>query len=289
VKLSRPLLCLLVVVTLAACGGSTNSVNPSEVSGTVIYHEPVQLPPGAALHVSLADLSQNDAGRAIVGEVTLPAEGRQPPLPFTITFDPKVIDPAHTYAIQAEVSSGGTPLLTTSESHPVLTGGRPATVEVTLHPAEVRIASTPAPDPRREVLQEVVAIDAALPSMERREGQWGTDDTSVPYTAYFDGDSLRRLEARRSSGDQGTWQWSYSFANGLLIFATGEDMLPSDDPDGVGRNVTTTVWFAPDGRVLAAERLADGAPETPGESDLAGVRMRAQALRDVAYAAREGS
>ena len=287
-RLSRVLLCLLPSIALVACGGPSGSTVPGEVSGAVVYREHVQLPPGAALHIVLADLSEDDAGKAVVGEVTLPAEGRQPPLPFTIRFDPKVIDPAHSYAIQAEVSSGGTPLLTTTESHPVLTEGRPATVEVTLHPVEVT-TSTPAPDPRREVLQEVVAIDAAVPSMERREGQWGTDDASVPYTAYFDGDDLRRLEARRSSGDRGSWEWSYSFANGLLIFATGEDMLPSDDPDGVGRDVTTTVWFAPDGRVLAAERLADGAPETPGESDLAGVRMRAQALRDAAYAAREGS
>ncbi len=287
-RLTRLLLCVLPVIGLVACGGSSSSAIPSEVSGSVIFHEPVQLPPGSALHIVLADVSVGTEGKAVVGEVTLPAEGRQPPLPFTIRFDPQVINPEHSYAIEAQVSSGGTPLLTTTESHPVLTRGRPATVEVELHPVEAE-RSTPTSNPRREVLLKVTAIDAALPSMERRDGRWEAGDEPVSYTAYFDGDDLRRLEARQSSSSRGSWDWSYSFADGLLIFATGEDVLPSEDPDGVNRNVRTTVWFAPDGRVLAAECMANGGPERPGESDLARVRMRAQALRDAAYAAREGS
>jgi uncharacterized lipoprotein YbaY len=288
VRMSRVLLCLLPSIALVACGGPSGSTVPSEVNGTVVFHEPVSLPPGAALHIVLADLSQDDLAKAVVGEVTRPAEGRQPPLPFTIRFDPKAIDPAHTYAIQAQVSSGGAPLLATTESHPVLTGGRPATVEIELHPVETK-AAAPTANPRREVMLEVAAIDAALPSMERRDGRWEAGDQPVPYTAYFDGDDLRRLDARQSSGDRGSWEWRYSFANGLLIYASGEDIVPNDDPDGVSRDVTTSVWFAPDGTVLDAQRQVNGGPEKPGESDLAGVRMRAQALRDAAYAARQGS
>jgi len=282
VKLSRPLFWLPALILLAGCGGSTGPVMPNEVTGAVVYREPIQLPPGAALYVSLVDLSAEDQATRLVGGVTLPAEGRQPPLPFTIRFDPKTIDPTHTYALQAQVSSGGKPLLTTTEAHLVLTGGRPSSLEVTLHPVEGS-APTPAASPRRVVLRQVAAIDAALPSMDRREGRWEAGDAVGPYTAYFDGTGLRRLEERLSLGDQGTSQWSYSFGDGNLIFASGEDVRPSAGPEGGRRDVVTTVWFGPTGEVLGVERTVDGVPETPGATDVEGIRMHAMALRDAAF------
>jgi putative lipoprotein len=61
------------------------------------------LPPNAQVTVQLADVSLADAPAAIIGEQQISPAG-QVPIKFEIKFDPSVIQPNMTYALQARIS-----------------------------------------------------------------------------------------------------------------------------------------------------------------------------------------
>ncbi len=74
------------------------------IKGEVMYRERIALPPNAVLSVQLADVSLADAPAAIVGERKVAPAG-QVPIKFEISFDPKVIRPKMTYALQARITA----------------------------------------------------------------------------------------------------------------------------------------------------------------------------------------
>lgn len=73
------------------------------VHGEVVYRERIALPPGAVLSVQLADISLADAPARIIGEQKIKPAG-QVPISFEIKFDPSVIRPQMTYALQARIT-----------------------------------------------------------------------------------------------------------------------------------------------------------------------------------------
>jgi uncharacterized lipoprotein YbaY len=111
--------------------GQTGSASTASVSGTITYLQRIALPPNAVAEVKLVDVSRQDAEAIVLGEQTLTKPG-QVPIAFEIAYDPGVIDPAHTYAIQARISVDGQPRFMTTTVYPVITQGRPTTVEVIL-------------------------------------------------------------------------------------------------------------------------------------------------------------
>jgi putative lipoprotein len=74
------------------------------LKGEVMYRERIALPPNAVLSVQLADVSLADAPAAIVGERKVAPAG-QVPIKFEISFDPTVIRPNMTYALQARITA----------------------------------------------------------------------------------------------------------------------------------------------------------------------------------------
>ncbi|TGQ46642.1 YbaY family lipoprotein [Mesorhizobium sp. M00.F.Ca.ET.216.01.1.1] len=74
------------------------------LKGEVMYRERIALPPNAVLSIQLADVSQADAPVAIVGERTVAPAG-QVPIKFEISFDPRVIRPDMTYALEARITA----------------------------------------------------------------------------------------------------------------------------------------------------------------------------------------
>jgi len=74
------------------------------LKGEVMYRERIALPPNAVLSVQLADVSLADAPAAIVGERKVAPAG-QVPIKFEISFDPTVIRPNTTYALQARITA----------------------------------------------------------------------------------------------------------------------------------------------------------------------------------------
>ncbi len=75
--------------------------------GEVLYRERIALPPNAIVSVQLADVSLADAPAAILGEQKIDPAG-QVPVKFEIRFDPSVVQPNMSYALQARIATGDT-------------------------------------------------------------------------------------------------------------------------------------------------------------------------------------
>lgn len=79
---------------------------PTSITGQVTYRERMALPPDSTLEVQLLDVSLADARATVHAAARLSGPG-QVPLTFTLNFDDKLINPRHTYALSARITSGG--------------------------------------------------------------------------------------------------------------------------------------------------------------------------------------
>ena len=101
---------------------------------SVTYRERIALPSDAVIDVQLIDTSVADVAAQTVAEVLINAEGRQVPVPFTLTYDPAKIVPANRYSVRATIRSGdGMLMFSTTQAYPVLTHGAPSKVNLLLH------------------------------------------------------------------------------------------------------------------------------------------------------------
>lgn len=106
----------------------------TQLTGSIVYHERFALPSDAVIDVQLLDTSVADIAAQTVAEVLINAEGRQVPVPFTLTYDPAQIVDSHRYSVRATVRSGdGMLMFSTTQAYPVLTHGAPSKVSLLLH------------------------------------------------------------------------------------------------------------------------------------------------------------
>ncbi|AJD50099.1 lipoprotein-related protein [Isoalcanivorax pacificus W11-5] len=124
----------------------------AEVSGTLIYREREALPQDARIHVQLLDVSLMDVPATVLSEKTFSSDGRQVPIPFTLTFKPAGIDARHHYAVRGEIrDADGQLRWTTMQQHRVdLSAGSPPPVELMLG----KVTSGEERVPAEEVLEE---------------------------------------------------------------------------------------------------------------------------------------
>ena len=73
-----------------------------------------------------------DAPAEVVSEVSLPANGRQVPIPFELTYDPDKIVANHRYSVRATIRVEGLLAYTTTQAYPVITNGAPKRVNLIL-------------------------------------------------------------------------------------------------------------------------------------------------------------
>jgi uncharacterized lipoprotein YbaY len=104
------------------------------VSGTVTYPQRIALPPDATLVVKLEDISRADAPATIIAEQTIVTAGQQVPIPFSLTYDPKLINPRYQYAVRAQIFYGDELRWISTTVHPVITQGHPTAVEIRVEP-----------------------------------------------------------------------------------------------------------------------------------------------------------
>lgn len=125
---------LTAFVLLVAPSFSQAQADNAQLTGSVSYHERMALPPDAVINVQLIDASVADVAAQTIADVMINAEGRQVPVPFTLTYDPAKIDPAHRYSVRATIRSGdGMLMFSSTQAYPVLTHGAPAKVNLILH------------------------------------------------------------------------------------------------------------------------------------------------------------
>jgi putative lipoprotein len=135
----RAFLVFVAILGLSACAqqsGSGGAVPATAtVSGTVTYLQRVALTPDAIVLVRLEDVTPANPSAQLIGEQDIVTSGRQVPIPFEIRYDPRLIDPSHSYAVSVRIEQGGERLLfVTDKPVPVITNGNPSTVGIVVKP-----------------------------------------------------------------------------------------------------------------------------------------------------------
>ena len=153
--------CCSLVLLAAGCMTDEASPQPT-VTGTATYRERIALPAGAVFEATLEDVSRADAPAEVLGRTRIEAPG-QPPFRFSISYDPRRIDPKHRYTVRARVTLGDELLFTTDTNYPVLGEGQASHVDMLLRktgassPASPAAAATPAGPQRMRGLYSYMA------------------------------------------------------------------------------------------------------------------------------------
>jgi putative lipoprotein len=108
------------------------ATSSATITGSAMYRERIAMPPGAVFTATLEDTSRADAPSTRIAQFTKKSPGN-PPIRFTITYDPSKIIDSHTYTVRATITVEGRLMFTSTTSNPVLTGGKPDHVAFTLH------------------------------------------------------------------------------------------------------------------------------------------------------------
>ena len=101
------------------------------VVGTVFIPEDSDLPEGATLTLTLADVSRDDAPAEVVATRIMKILGPRQ-IPFMLPYDPARIESTRSYSVQARIEDAGRILYTSPNANPVITRGYPIAIEITL-------------------------------------------------------------------------------------------------------------------------------------------------------------
>ncbi|HEV7703479.1 MAG TPA: YbaY family lipoprotein [Gemmatimonadaceae bacterium] len=122
------------VAAIVACAhpAGSSSSDGATLTGTVAYRERVALPPDAIVDVSITDATVQEVEARVVARSTVPSQGKQVPLPFSLHYDAGKLDKTHLYTVLARITSGGQTLFTTDQVRGVITQGNPTHVDLML-------------------------------------------------------------------------------------------------------------------------------------------------------------
>lgn len=95
------------------------------VTGVVTFKEPDTLPSGAVVEVRLQDVSRADAPANVIFTQVITTTGEQPPIPFSLNFNPAEVDDRFTYTVGARINVDGKLAWINDTAIPVITRGAP--------------------------------------------------------------------------------------------------------------------------------------------------------------------
>jgi putative lipoprotein len=109
------------------------------ISGTATYATRMALPKNAVFEATLLDVSRMDAPADELGRTRIESPGN-PPIAFSITYDPTRVVDTRSYVVRATIRTADRLWFTTDQAYPVLTRGHGTEVALTL-----RAVSNPMP------------------------------------------------------------------------------------------------------------------------------------------------
>jgi len=204
---------------------------PSAVTGSVTLKDPVAVSAGAKLDIKLVDVAQPEIPVAMK---TLDVNG-QPPFNFSLDIDPSKIDPRRTYTLNAVLTDGERrfmPALTA----PVLTGGSPATAQITL---------TPEPTAGEKLKDEFTKLQSRIGGMKTVNGTYTTDDASIGWDAFAETNKVRFVRVNTEYDKGGRTSVKYAFKD--------------DKPMFVKQQGGATIGWDDSGSVVVNEKQGGGA------------------------------
>ena len=132
-------------VTLAMCLGLMgNTATAQSIQGTATYRERMALPLAAVLEVALEDASRADAPAETIAPTRVASPGN-PPIAFTIAYDPAKHTPDHRYVVRARILLDDKLLFITDTAPRVITRGSPTSVTMMLRRVGAGQAAPPNP------------------------------------------------------------------------------------------------------------------------------------------------
>ena len=192
---------LVALLTLAA-----TSAMAQTIQGSATFRERMALPPAAVFEASLEDVSRAGARAEIIGRTRLTSPGN-PPIAFTITYDPAKIQSNRRYSVRARILVDDKLLFTTDTATPVITGGNPTSVSLMLRSVG---AQTPPPAAGGKPSNSTPSSPLAGTSWQLVKFQSMDDTTLTPkdgtnYTIEFadGGQLIARVDCNRG---RGTWK-----------------------------------------------------------------------------------
>ncbi|MGV1087260.1 MAG: META domain-containing protein [Mycobacterium sp.] len=134
-RLLLPILAAVSLIGCAMASADEGATPPDSLtfSGSVVVREPVALPAGSLLTVTLEDVSRADAPSVTIAQTQFALDGRQAPIPFSLTYPSSAVQPTYTYAARARLTLDGRLLFTTTE-HIRVDALNPSPAELPLTP-----------------------------------------------------------------------------------------------------------------------------------------------------------
>jgi uncharacterized lipoprotein YbaY len=196
------------------------------ILGTATYRERMALPPGAVLEAALEDVSRADAKAETIAQTRVTSPGN-PPIAFTITYDPAKILSDHQYVVRARILVDGTLLFTTDTAAPVITRGSPNSVKLMLRRVGGSQPASPnPPGSSPSTPHELTGTSWQLVKFQGGDGATLQPDDQTKYTLAFGagGRLSARIDCNRGSGS-----WKSSGPNQLQFgpLALTRAMCPS--------------------------------------------------------------
>jgi putative lipoprotein len=204
---------------------------PSTVTGSVNLKDSVAVNPGAKLDVKLVDVATPDVP---VVEKSMDVSGN-PPFNFSLDLDPSKIDPKRAYTVNAVLTDGERRFLPALTA-PVLTGGSPATAQITL---------SPEPTEAEKLKDEFAKLQGRIGGMKTVNGTYTTDEASIGWDAFADHGKVVFVRVNTEYDKGGRTSVKYAFKD--------------DKPMFVKQNGGATIGWDDNGGVVVNEKPGGGA------------------------------
>jgi putative lipoprotein len=121
----------IAALALSVIAFSATAVRAQTIQRTASYRERMALPPGVVLEATLDDVSRADAPATTIASTRVTSPGN-PPITFTIGYDPAAIVQTRRYIVRVRIVVDGKLLFTSETATPVITQGNPTTVSLML-------------------------------------------------------------------------------------------------------------------------------------------------------------
>jgi putative lipoprotein len=198
-----------------------NAPIPSAVTGTVTLKDPIAINAGAKLDIKLVDVATPDVP---IAEKSLDVSGN-PPFNFSLDLDPAKIDPKRAYTLNAVLTDGERRFMP-GLTAPVLTGGSPATAQITL---------TPEPTASEKLKDEYAKLQGRIGGMKAVNGTYTTDDASIGWDAFADHGKVVfvRVNTEYDKGGRTSVKYAFKDDKPMFVKQTGGATIGWDDNGGV--------------------------------------------------------
>lgn len=126
----------------------------------------------------------------------------------------------------------------------------------------------------------------AVSTSQRIEGWWNLGDSFGPFTAYYEGNDLLRIEESLDQGEYGSSRAEYHYENGKLVRHTQESLWRLMDPEDPHRLVPVAfeMEFDGAGSLVSGHKTVDRMAADLDPLDEDRVRGHARTLEELARA-----